>query len=249
MNGVLIINKPLGYTSRDVVNKVSKLLNTKKVGHTGTLDPNASGVLVLCVGQALKVVELMSDHDKEYIAEVILGIATDTLDMDTNATIIKEEKVDISKDKITQVVKSFKKKYFQEVPIYSSVKVNGKKLYEYARNNIPVELPKKEVEIKDIDIVDDIVYKDDKVYFKIKCTVSKGTYVRALIRDIGSELGVSSVMNTLIRTRQGRFTLDDSYTLDDIENGNYKLSCYNSLILSFYLHFNSIMTFCQYQKI
>lgn len=223
MNGILIINKPLGYTSRDVVNKVSKLLNTKKVGHTGTLDPNASGVLVLCVGQALKVVELMSDHDKEYIAEVILGIATDTLDMDTNATILKEEKVDILKDKITQVVKSFKKKYFQEVPIYSSVKVNGKKLYEYARNNIPVELPKKEVEIKDIDIVDDIVYKDDKVYFKIKCTVSKGTYVRALIRDIGSELGVSSVMNTLIRTRQGRFTLDDSYTLDDIENGNYKL--------------------------
>lgn len=223
MNGILIINKPLGYTSRDAVNKVSKLLNTKKVGHTGTLDPNASGVLVLCVGQALKVVELMSDHDKEYIAEVILGIATDTLDMDTNATILKEEKVDILKDKITQVVKSFKKKYFQEVPIYSSVKVNGKKLYEYARNNIPVELPKKEVEIKDIDIVDDIVYKDDKVYFKIKCTVSKGTYVRALIRDIGSELGVSSVMNTLIRTRQGRFTLDDSYTLDDIENGNYKL--------------------------
>ena len=223
MNGILVVNKPLGYTSRDAVNKVSKVLNTKKIGHTGTLDPNASGVLVLCIGQALKVAEIMSNHDKEYVAEVILGIETDTLDTDKNATILKEEKVNIPKGKIIDVVKSFQKNYLQEVPIYSSVKVNGRKLYEYARNNIPVNLPKKKVEIKDIEIVDDIIYKNDKIYFKIKCTVSKGTYIRALIRDIGYELGVPAVMNSLIRTKQGKFSTEDSFTLDEIQNGQYKL--------------------------
>lgn len=223
MGGFLIINKSLGYTSRDVVNLVCKALHTKKVGHTGTLDPNASGVLILCVGNALKMAELMTEHDKEYIAEVILGIETDTLDMDQNATIIREEKVHIDENKIISVVNSFKKKYMQEVPKYSSVKVNGRKLYEYARNNIPVELPNKEVEIKDIKIIDDIVYHDEKIYFKINCIVSKGTYIRSLVRDIGRELNVPAVMNSLIRTRQGIFSIDDSYTLDDIEHGNYKL--------------------------
>ena len=223
MVGILIINKPLGYTSRDVVNLIGKKLQTRKVGHTGTLDPKASGVLVLCVGQAVKMVELMNNDDKEYIAEVILGIETDTLDMDSNATILREEKVNIPKEQIIKVVNSFKKKYLQEVPIYSSVKVDGKKLYEYARNKQDVILPQKEVEIKDISIIDDIVYKDDKISFKIKCTVSKGTYVRALIRDIGQELGVPAVMDELIRTRQGNFSIDDSYTLDDIKNDNYKM--------------------------
>ena len=155
MNGILIINKPLGYTSRDAVNIVGKKLGTKKIGHTGTLDPNASGVLVLCVNQALKLIELMDDYDKEYIAEVILGIETDTLDMDKNATIIKEQAANINKEQIISVVNSFKRKYLQEVPKYSAVKVNGRKLYDYARSNIPVELPKKEVDIKDISIIDD----------------------------------------------------------------------------------------------
>ena len=223
MNGILIINKPLGYTSRDVVNIVSKKFNTKKIGHTGTLDPNASGVLVICVGQALKLIELMDEFDKEYIADVILGIETDTLDMDKNATIINEKTVNIDKEKIIKVVNSFRKKYIQEVPKYSAVKVNGKKLYEYARSNTPIELPKKEVDIKDINIIDDIKQIDGKIYFKIKCTVSKGTYIRSLIRDIGYELRCPAVMNTLIRTRIGNFDINNSYTLDDIENGNYKL--------------------------
>ena len=223
MNAILVVNKPLGYTSRDVVNLVSKKFNTRKVGHTGTLDPKASGVLVLCIGKAIKMSELMADHDKEYIAEVILGIETDTLDTDKNATVLNEEKVDISKEKIIDAVSSFKGKYMQEVPLYSSVKVNGRKLYEYARNKQPVALPKKEVEIKDIAVIDDIVSKDDKIYFKIKCTVSKGTYIRALIRDIGKELNVPAVMNSLVRTRQGIFCIDNSYTLDDIANDKYKL--------------------------
>ena len=223
MNGILIVNKPLGYTSRDVVNLVSKNLCTKKVGHTGTLDPKASGVLVLCLGNALKMCELMDNYDKEYIAEVVLGIETDTLDMDTNATIIREEKVNIDTKEIISVVNSFRGKYMQQVPIYSAVKVNGRKLYEYARSNTPVELPFKEVEIKDIEIFDDINYKDGKVFFKIKTTVSKGTYIRALIRDIGNKLNIPAVMNSLVRTRIGNFKLDNSYTLEDISNKNYKL--------------------------
>ena len=224
MNGLIIVNKPVGYTSRDVVNAVGKVLNTKKIGHTGTLDPNASGVLILCVGNALKMCELMDDYDKEYIAEVILGIATDTLDTDNNATVLEDKSVDVDDDRITSVVNSFKGKYMQQVPIYSAIKVNGRKLYEYARGNIPVELPSKEVEIKHIELVDNINHIDGKIHFSIKCTVSKGTYIRALIRDIGNKLEVPAVMNKLIRTRIGNFSLDNCYTLNDIKDGNYELT-------------------------
>jgi len=221
MSGILVVNKDLGYTSRDVVNIVSKELGTKKVGHTGTLDPMASGVLVLCVGNALKLCEMLTNHDKEYIAGVTLGIETDTLDME--GTVLSTEIVDIDKDKIIEAVNSFKGSYMQEVPKYSAVKVNGKKLYEYARNNIPVDLPSKLVNIDDIEIIDDIIYDDGKVYFKIKTTVSKGTYIRSLVRDIGLKLGVPAVMNSLVRNRLGEFNINEAYSLDDIKNGNYKL--------------------------
>ena len=221
MNGILIINKNIGYTSRDIVNAVSKAFDTKKVGHTGTLDPMASGVLVLCVGKALKMCELLINHDKEYIAGITLGIETDTLDMD--GKILNEKNVKIDKGKIISVVNSFKGKYMQEVPIFSAVKVNGKKLYEYARNNIPVDLPSREVYISNIEILDDITYIDGKINFNIKCTVSKGTYIRSLVRDIGKRLGTIAVMSSLVRTRVGNFTIQDSYSLDDIQNKNFKL--------------------------
>ena len=220
MNGIIVVNKEIGYTSRDIVNIVGSILGTKKVGHTGTLDPMASGVLVLCVGKALKVCELLTNHDKEYIAGVTLGIETDTLDMEGN--IISTEIVDINKERIIEVVNSFIGVYNQEVPKYSSVKVNGKKLYEYARNNISVELPSRDVEIKSIQIIDDIIYADGKVYFTIKCSVSKGTYIRSLVRDIASRLGTVAVMNRLIRIRQGNFNIDEAYSLDDIKNGNFQ---------------------------
>ena len=137
MDGILIINKPLGYTSRDIVNIVSKELGTKKVGHTGTLDPMASGVLVLCVGKALKLCEMLTNHDKEYIAGITLGIETDTLDMEGN--VLSTKIVDIEQNKIIETVNSFKGSYMQEVPKYSAVKVKGKKLYEYARKNITIK--------------------------------------------------------------------------------------------------------------
>ena len=221
MDGILIINKDLGYTSRDIVNIVGKEFGTKKVGHTGTLDPMASGVLVLCLGKALKVCELLTNHDKEYIAGITLGIETDTLDMD--GKIVSTKVVDIEKDKIYDIVNSFEGTYMQEVPKYSAVKVNGKKLYEYARANIDVKLPVKEVEIKKIKIIDEIVYEDGKINFKIKCTVSKGTYIRSLVRDIGNKLGCPAVMSSLIRTKQGEFLIENAYSIQDIKDENYKL--------------------------
>ena len=221
MNGILLINKDVGYTSRDIVNIVSKKLHTKKVGHVGALDPMASGLLILCVGNALKVAELLTNHDKEYIAGITLGIETDTLDMD--GSILKEENVNVSETLIKEVISSFKGSYMQQVPKYSAVKVNGKKLYEYARNNIDVELPSREVNIYDISVLDDIVYKDNKVYFKIKCMVSKGTYIRSLVRDIGKKLNTIAVMNSLVRLKINDFDIADSYTLSDIENDNFSL--------------------------
>lgn len=220
-NGILIVNKPSGITSRDVVNIVGKTLNTKKVGHTGTLDPMATGVLVLCLGNALKVCELITANDKEYIAKVILGIETETLD--TTSPIINTKKTNITKEEIEKVLNSFKGSYLQEVPKYSAVKINGKKLYEYAREGKEIELPKKMVTIYDIQLVSDITYYNDTTTFYIKTTVSKGTYIRSLIRDIGYKLNTYGCMDSLERTRQGIFNIDNSYTLEEIKNNNYKL--------------------------
>lgn len=220
-NGILMVNKPSGITSRDVVNIVGKTLNTKKVGHTGTLDPMATGVLVLCLGNALKVCELITANDKEYIAKVILGIETETLD--TTSPIINTKKTNITKEEIEKVLNSFKGSYLQEVPKYSAVKINGKKLYEYAREGKEIELPKKMVTIYDIQLVSDITYYNDTTTFYIKTTVSKGTYIRSLIRDIGYKLNTYGCMDSLERTRQGIFNIDNSNTLEEIKNNNYKL--------------------------
>lgn len=220
-NGILIVNKPSGITSRDVVNIVGKTLNTKKVGHTGTLDPMATGVLVLCLGNALKVCEIITANDKEYTAKVILGIETETLD--TTSPIINTKKTNITKEEIEKVLNSFKGSYLQEVPKYSAVKINGKKLYEYAREGKEIELPKKMVTIYDIQLISDITYYNDTTSFYIKTTVSKGTYIRSLIRDIGYKLNTYGCMDSLERTRQGIFNIDNSYTLEEIKNNNYKL--------------------------
>lgn len=216
MDGIIVINKPKGITSREVVNKVCKLLNTKKVGHTGTLDPIATGVLVLCVGKATKLVETLTSNDKEYVATVKLGILTDTLD--TDGTIIEKKCVNLDKDKLENVLNSFIGTYNQEVPIYSAVKINGKKLYEYAREKKEVTIPKRMVEIKKIKLIE---FGND--YYKFKVTVSKGTYIRSLIKDINDKLGVIGVMSDLVRTKQGKFSINNSYTLENMENNNYNV--------------------------
>ena len=218
MDGILVINKEKGCTSRDVVNKVSKTLKTKKVGHIGTLDPIATGVLVLCIGKALKVVELLMDHDKEYIAKFKLGMDTDTLDITGKVLNTCDKKV--TKKEILDALNKFQGLIKQEVPKYSAIKVNGKKLYEYARNNIEVKLPIKEVKIYKLELLN---YNEENKEVTIFCKVSKGTYIRSLIRDIGKNLGTYATMTELERTKLGIYDIKNSYTLFDIEKGNYKL--------------------------
>lgn len=221
MNGILVVNKEKNYTSRDIVNIISKKFNTKKVGHTGTLDPMATGVLVICINEATKIVELLQADDKDYIAEITLGLDTDTLDITGN--ILKEENVNINKEEIEKAINSMKGFYEQEVPIYSAIKINGKKLYEYARNNENIDLPKRIVEIKNIELINDVKHINNKTIFSIKCSVSSGCYIRSLAKDIAKKLNTIGVMSNLNRTREGIFNIENSYTLSDIEKNNYKI--------------------------
>ena len=215
MNSVIIINKEKNMTSRDVVNKLCKLLHTRKIGHTGTLDPLATGVLVVCTERYTKLVDELTALDKEYIAKIKLGIETDTLDITGN--ILKECDVIPSKEEVLNVLNSFLGKNVQEVPKYSAIKINGKKLYEYAREGIDIELPKHEIDVFDIELLDFI---NEEITFRVH--VSKGTYIRSLVRDICYRLNTVGTMTSLERTKQGKFKIKDSYSLKDVENGNYK---------------------------
>ena len=213
--GVLFINKEKNKTSFDIVNEISHLFGMKKVGHTGTLDPIAEGVLIVCLGKATKIVELLTAEDKEYIAKVELGYETDTYD--NTGKVLKEKKVEENLP-IEEIIKSYKKTYLQEVPIYSAVKVNGKKLYEYARNNQKIECPKKEVTIKEIELLE-----KNKASFTIKTLVTKGCYIRSLIHDIGLSLNTYATMTSLIRTKQGNISIKDTNKLEDIRNNNFTI--------------------------
>lgn len=216
MNGVIVVNKPKGITSRDVVNKLVKVFGTKSIGHIGTLDPMAMGVLVCLIGKYTKLGSIMVNHDKEYIATFKLNVLTDTLD--SEGKVLKTDNKIISLEDMQGAIEHFNGlTYMQEVPIYSAVKVNGKKLYDYARSNEDVILPKKEVTIYKLELVS---FEDE---VKIKCKVSKGTYIRALIRDICAYLGTYGVMTDLVRTKLGDYDISDAYSLDDISNGKYKL--------------------------
>lgn len=214
MNGVFLVDKEAGVTSRDVVNEIIKKTETNKVGHTGTLDPLATGVLAVCVGRATKLVDYLTNADKTYIAEITLGIETDTLDLE--GSVLKEEIPMLTDENIFQAVMSMKGKYEQEVPIYSAIKVNGKKLYEYAREGIAVELPKREVEIYDISVVSPVVRENNKIIFSVECSVSKGTYIRSLVRDIAYKLNTIGIMSKLRRIKQGNFLIEDCKEIDDI---------------------------------
>lgn len=215
MDGIIIINKEKNYTSRDIVNIVSQKLKTKKVGHAGTLDPIATGVLIVGINRGTKILEYLINDFKEYEAEVILGIETDTLDI--TGEIIKMEAIkNITNQDIEKTLESFLGKSLQEVPKYSAVKVRGKKLYEYARNNQSIELPKREIEIKEIILTRELVKEANYYTFSFKCIVSKGTYIRSLIRDIGIKLGTLATMKDLNRLSQGIFKLDKAISLNEV---------------------------------
>ena len=210
---IVVVNKKPNMTSFNVVSDISKLFGIKRVGHTGTLDPMAQGVLIIAIGKATKIVELLTAQEKEYFAGVRLGIRTDT--RDTDGQVIEEKEVPENLP-IKEVVESYKKTYMQEVPLYSAVKIEGKKLYDYARQEKKVDLPKREVHIKEIELLD-----QTKDTFTFRTLVSKGTYIRSLIDDIGQDLGVGATMCMLLRTKQGKVALKQASTLEEISKGNY----------------------------
>lgn len=213
-DGILVVNKPNGMTSRDIVNQANKIFATKKVGHTGTLDPLASGVLVLGIGNGTKIIDLLTNQEKEYIAEAVIGVLTDTLDITGN--ILRKEKKQISTKQIEETLHSFLGEYDQEVPLYSAIHVQGKRLYEYARNQETQNLilPKRRVNILAIKLLEEPHFdQEGQEHFKFSVKVSKGTYIRSLIRDIGLKLGTDCTMTDLIRTKQGNFTLEQAVIL------------------------------------
>ena len=209
-DGILLIDKPSGITSRDVINLLCKKLNTRRIGHTGTLDPLATGLMVVCVNKATKLVELLTNHDKSYIAKVKLGVKTDTYDI-TGNVIEENNNYEIDKEELDKILKSFIGTYNQEVPIYSSIKVKGKRLYEYARNNETVTLPKHLVTIKKIELLD---FNEDSFTFKVM--VSKGTYIRSLINDISNKTGICMTMEELRRITVDKFDIKDAKKIEDI---------------------------------
>ena len=217
LNGsyAILVNKKRDMTSFDVVSKISKLFGIKKVGHTGTLDPLAEGLMVILLGKATRLSLDITSKYKEYIAGVYLGYETDTYDITGKTTKVKEVPKNID---IEKALSAYNKTYMQEVPIYSAVKVNGKKLYEYARQNLEVSLPKKEVTIKDIKLL-----TEEKNMFTFKATVSKGCYIRSLIRDISISLNTLGTMTSLKRTKIDNLKLKDAYTIEEIEKAKFKL--------------------------
>ena len=215
MDGIIIINKTKGCTSHDVVYKIKKMLN-KKVGHTGTLDPMAEGVLPILIGKGTQLSKYLINHDKKYIVELQLGIKTDTAD--SQGKIIEEKTVNktkLSKENITNVLQTFIGKQEQIPPIYSAIKVNGKKLYEYARKGQEVELKPRQIEIYDIKLID---YSMDEKQIKFEVFCGKGTYIRSLCEDIATKFETVGYMKSLKRTQVGNFKIDNSITIEELKN-------------------------------
>ena len=210
VNGIINIYKEAGYTSHDVVAKLRGIVRQRKIGHTGTLDPDATGVLPVCLGNATKLCDMLTDKSKEYEACMLLGVTTDTQDM--SGTVLTESTVQCTEQEVKDAVLSFVGGYDQIPPMYSALKVNGKKLYELARKGIEVERQARRVEIPSIDIIECNL---PEIRFRVSC--SKGTYIRALCADIGDKLGCGAAMKSLVRTRVGVFVLEEAWKLSDIE--------------------------------
>lgn len=211
MDGLLIVNKPKEYTSHDVVNVIRKQLNIKKVGHTGTLDPNATGVLPILIGKATKISKYLIEHNKTYIATVKLGEKTDTGDSEGQVVETKKIPESLKQEDVNKVLQSFLGKQKQLPPMYSAIKVNGKKLYEYAREGKELEIKPRDIEIYKIELLE---YKNSKIKFEVEC--SKGTYIRTLCEDIAEKIETVGYMEELQRTKVNNFQIENSILLDNI---------------------------------
>ncbi len=209
-NGIIIINKEPGFTSHDVVAKMRGICGQRKIGHTGTLDPAAVGVLPVCLGSATKLCDLLTDKDKEYVAELLLGVETDT--QDTTGQVLRERPVSVTPEQVRQCAVSFTGHIMQVPPMYSALKINGKKLYELAREGREVERSARPVTIHELEVLE---LRLPVVRFRVVC--SKGTYIRTLCADMGEKLGCGGAMQSLRRTRSGSFLLSDAITLGELQ--------------------------------
>ncbi len=213
INGIINIHKEAGFTSHDVVAKMRGICGQKKIGHTGTLDPQATGVLPVCLGSATKLCDMLTDKDKEYVAELLLGVTTDT--QDTTGRILSRKPAGpetFTEEAVREAVLSFQGEYDQIPPMYSALKVNGKKLYELAREGREVERQARKVVIHEIEIL-----KMELPVVTLRVLCSKGTYIRTLCADIGGKLGCGGTMQSLVRTRVSRFLLQDAVTLTKLQ--------------------------------
>lgn len=210
-NGILNINKPEGWTSQDVVAKLRGRLHIRRVGHTGTLDPMATGVLPVCFGKATRIIEYYDDDFKTYEAEMKLGMVTDTLD--STGTVLETKPVDVSEEDVIQTIDSFRGWITQIPPKYSALKVNGKPLYKYAREGAEVEIKSRKIYVEDIQPVE-VNLRENRILFRVTC--SKGTYIRTICDDIGKKLGCGGTMTALQRTQSGCFRVEDARTLPEI---------------------------------
>ena len=211
INGIIVIDKERDYTSHDVVARVRKILSTRKIGHTGTLDPMATGVLPVCIGKGTKVSDLLTNGDKEYVATVKLGIVTDTQDI-TGNVLSEKEVADFTSEKLSDAIKHFTGEISQIPPMYSAIKINGKKMCDLAREGIEVERKPRVVNIYSIDVLS---FCEDGFKAKVKC--SKGTYIRTLFHDMGQYLGYGACITTLQRTASSVFGIQDAVTLSELE--------------------------------
>ncbi|MBU7592161.1 tRNA pseudouridine(55) synthase TruB [Metabacillus halosaccharovorans] len=230
MEGVLLLNKPTGMTSHDCVAKMRRLAKTKKVGHTGTLDPDVTGVLPICLGRATKIVEYLTAATKTYEAEITIGYSTTTEDASGEVVERKSVESPITKLMVEDVLRSMVGKIEQVPPMYSAVKVNGKKLYEYARAGIEIDRPARLITINELVLLGDVLQKDGLVTFRFRVTCSKGTYVRTLAVMIGERLGFPAHMSHLIRTKSGDFHLSECFTFEEIEEAVEKNELHKYLL-------------------
>lgn len=210
MNGIVIIDKETGFTSHDVVAKMRGICGQRKIGHTGTLDPLATGVLPVCLGSATKLCDMLADRDKEYVTELLLGVVTDT--QDVTGKILAQLPVDVNESQVREAAASFVGEYLQVPPMYSALKVDGKKLYELARAGKEVERKARPVRIYELEVLECSL---PVVRMRVVC--SKGTYIRTLCEDIGKRLGCGGTMQSLRRTKVGQFSLEEAYTLEKLQ--------------------------------
>lgn len=222
MNGILVINKPVGLTSHQVITKIKKILNIKKIGHAGTLDPLASGVLVVLINDATKLSDFLISEDKEYIATIAIGTSTTT--EDTTGEIVGQVKVShLDEKEVDRVLETMIGENYQIPPMFSAIKLQGQKLYELARKGETIERTPRKIMIYSLKRISPITYLDNQAYFSFRTEVSKGTYIRALCTDIGKALNYPAHMKELVRTKSGKFTLENAYDLEDIENKKFQL--------------------------